>query len=49
MGYLIPLLIVLLAVAASVVVASYTTVMATYWFELRHRDHTDPPDVSAAR
>ncbi|TQM33676.1 hypothetical protein [Nocardia bhagyanarayanae] len=48
MAFLLPLLLLMLVVTASVVIAAYGTVFATYWFEMRHH-HTDPPDLSATR
>ncbi|MGN2639681.1 hypothetical protein ACTD5D_26660 [Nocardia takedensis] len=36
-------LLTILSVAA-VAAACYITVMATYWFELRHRGETEPPE-----
>ncbi|WP_431950664.1 hypothetical protein [Nocardia lijiangensis] len=45
MAFLLPLLLIAFAVTASVVVAAYGTVTATYWFEMRHR-HADPPDLT---
>ncbi|GAA5061944.1 hypothetical protein [Nocardia callitridis] len=41
--FLLPLLLILLSVTAVATIASYTTVFATYWFELRnHRKSPDP-------
>lgn len=48
MALVILLLLLLFAVTALVVVAAYGTVVATYWFELRH-NHTEPPDLPAMR
>ncbi|MGV9614241.1 hypothetical protein [Nocardia xishanensis] len=47
MAFLLLMLLCTLAVTASVVVAAYGTVTATYWFEMRHR-RADPPDLTAA-
>ncbi|WP_431969778.1 hypothetical protein [Nocardia sp. bgisy134] len=47
MAFLLLLLLLMLAVTVSVVVAAYGTVIATYWFEMRHR-RADPPDLTAA-
>ncbi|MEV0029820.1 hypothetical protein [Nocardia sp. NPDC050793] len=47
MAFLLLMLLIVLAVTASVAAAAYGTVIATYWFEMRHR-RADPPDLTAA-
>ncbi|MFE3544692.1 hypothetical protein ACFXK0_17170 [Nocardia sp. NPDC059177] len=44
MAFLIPLIVAILLVTATIVLASYATVSLTYWFESRRirRDRTDP-------
>ena len=42
--FLIPLLVILLSVTAVAAIAGYTTVFATYWFELRNIDRRKHPD-----
>ncbi|WP_216914802.1 hypothetical protein [Nocardia noduli] len=49
MDHFVALLLLSIAAIAAVIVASYATVTATYWFESRHYDGGESPEVSAAR
>ncbi|MEV0709381.1 hypothetical protein [Nocardia aurea] len=49
MDHFIALLLLSIAAIAAVIVASYATVTATYWFESRHYDEAESPEVPAAR
>ncbi|MFX0577700.1 hypothetical protein [Nocardia nepalensis] len=49
MTFLLPLLVLLLVIPVAVIVAVYTTVIATYWLEIRHSARHNPPDLPAVR
>ncbi|MEU0504514.1 hypothetical protein [Nocardia sp. NPDC005998] len=49
MNFLLPLLVLLLVIPVAVIVAVYTTVIATYWVEIRHSARRNPPDLPAVR
>lgn len=47
MTFLLPLLVLLLVIPIAVILAVYTTVIATYWVEIRHSARHNPPDLPA--
>ncbi|MET7771818.1 hypothetical protein [Nocardia sp. NPDC005366] len=49
MDHFVALFLLLIAVVVAVVIASYITVMATYWFELRHSGGAESPEIPATR